>query len=58
VIVVCDRSLLRFSSRAFIGDGSRFEKASQVSTYLGLVPRVDISGEGMKYGGVPKRGNR
>jgi transposase len=29
---------------AYVGDGSRFENAAQVSNYLGLVPRVDISG--------------
>lgn len=36
---------------------NRFEKASQVSNYLGLVPRVDISGTIVKYGGITKRGN-
>ena len=35
----------------------RFEKASQVSNYLGLVPRVYISGETVKYGRITKRGN-
>jgi transposase len=42
---------------AFIGDGSRFENALQVSNYLGLAPRVDISGTIVKYGGITKRGN-
>jgi transposase len=42
---------------AFIGDGSRFENAAQVSNYLGLAPRVDISGTIVKYGGITKRGN-
>jgi transposase len=42
---------------AFIGDGSRFENAWQVSNYLGLAPRVDISGTIVKYGGITKRGN-
>ncbi|GHV35157.1 IS110 family transposase [Spirochaetia bacterium] len=42
---------------AFVGDGSRFDNASQVSNYLGLVPRVDISGTIVKYGGITKRGN-
>ncbi|MHC6204789.1 IS110 family RNA-guided transposase [Breznakiellaceae bacterium SP9] len=42
---------------AFIGDGSRFESASQVANYLGLVPRVDISGSIVRYGGITKRGN-
>ncbi|MDR1251556.1 MAG: transposase [Treponema sp.] len=27
-----------------MGDGNRFEHAGQVSNYLGLAPRVDISG--------------
>jgi transposase len=35
----------------------RFENASQVSNYLGLVPRVYISGEIVKYGRITKRGN-
>ncbi|MFP3040988.1 IS110 family transposase [Treponema primitia] len=43
---------------AFLGDGSRFENASQVSNYLGLVPRVDMSGTIVKYGGITKRGNK
>jgi transposase len=42
---------------AFIGDGRRFESASQVGNYLGLTPRVDISGTIVKYGGITKRGN-
>ena len=35
----------------------RFENASQVSNYLGLVPRVSISGDTKKYGQITKRGN-
>lgn len=42
---------------SFVGDVSRFENASQVSNYLGLVPRVDISGTIVRYGGITKRGN-
>jgi len=42
---------------AYIGDGSRFENAAQVSNYLGLVPRVDISGTLVRYGGITKQGN-
>jgi transposase len=42
---------------AYIGDGSRFETAAQVSNYLGLVPRVDISGTLIRYGGITKQGN-
>jgi len=36
---------------------NRFENASQVSNYLGLVPRVYMSGETVKYGSITKRGN-
>jgi transposase len=43
---------------AFVGKAIRFENASQVSNYLGLVPRVDISGTIVRYGGITKRGNR
>jgi len=35
----------------------RFENASQVSNHLGLVPRVYISGDTVKYGSITKRGN-
>jgi transposase len=35
----------------------RFENAGQVSNYLGLVPRVSISGETVRYGRITKRGN-
>jgi len=36
---------------------SRFGNASQVSNCLGLVPRVYISGQTVKYGQITKRGN-
>jgi transposase len=42
---------------AYVGDGSRFENAAQVSNYFGLVPRVDISGTLIRYGGITKQGN-
>jgi transposase len=35
----------------------RFENASQVSNYLGLVPRVYMSGDTVRYGQITKRGN-
>lgn len=35
----------------------RFENASQVSNYLGLVPRVYMSGDIVRYGNITKRGN-
>jgi transposase len=50
-------TLVALSFAAFVGGGSRFENPSQVSKYLGLVPRVDISGTIVKYGGITKRGN-
>jgi transposase len=42
---------------AYVGDGSRFENAAQVSNYFGLVPRVDISCTIVRYGGITKKGN-
>jgi transposase len=42
---------------AFIGDGIRFDNASQVSNYLGLTPKVDISGDTVRIGEITKRGN-
>lgn len=35
----------------------RFENASQVSNFLGLVPWVSMSGETSRYGRITKRGN-
>jgi transposase len=35
----------------------RFENAGQVSNYLGLVPRVYMSGDTVRYGKITKRGN-
>jgi len=35
----------------------RFENAAQVSNYLGMVPRVYISGDTKRYGKITKRGN-
>ena len=35
----------------------RFEDADQVSNYLGLVPRVHMSGETERYGRITRRGN-
>ena len=35
----------------------RFMNASQVSNYLGLVPKVYISGDTVRYGRITKRGN-
>jgi transposase len=36
---------------------NRFVNASQVSNYLGLVPRVYMSGSIVRYGRITKRGN-
>ena len=41
---------------AYIGDGSRFSRAEQVSYYAGLVPRIDISGDTGKNCRIIKRG--
>jgi transposase len=35
----------------------RFEHAGQVSNYLGLVPKVYMSGDLIRYGNITKRGN-
>ena len=35
----------------------RFENASQVSNYLGLAPRVYMSGDTVRYGRITKSGN-
>jgi transposase len=41
---------------AYVGDGSRFSRASEVSNYVGLVPKVDISCTIVKYGHITKAG--
>jgi transposase len=47
------------TSFAFVAHvaAERFENASQVSNYLGLCPRVYISGDTVRYGRITKRGN-
>ena len=47
---------IAFVFSAYI-NGERFENGAQVSTYLGLVPRVYQSGDLVRYGGITKRGN-
>ena len=42
---------------AHVGDGSRFSRGSQVSNYLGFVPRLDYSGTIERHGHITKRGN-
>lgn len=41
---------------AYVGDGSRFSRAPEVSNYVGIVPRVDQSGETARYGHITKIG--
>jgi len=47
------------TSFAFVSHvaAERFESASQVSNYIGLVPRVYMSGDTTRYGNITKRGN-
>ena len=40
---------------SFVGDGSRFSCGAEVSNYIGLVPRVDISGDTVHYGPINKK---
>ena len=48
--------MVAFAFVSHVG-AERFENGSQVSNYLGLVPRVYISGETVRYGRITKRGN-
>jgi transposase len=41
---------------AYVGDGSRFSRAAEVSNYVGIVPRVDQSGDTARYGHITKMG--
>ncbi|GHV95202.1 IS110 family transposase [Spirochaetia bacterium] len=37
---------------AYLGDGKRFSKASEVANYAGFAPRVDCSGDTNHYGSI------
>ena len=41
---------------AYVGNCSRFSSPKQLAYYVGLVPRVDQSGETERYGSITKRG--
>jgi transposase len=43
---------------AYVGDGTRFSSPAQVANYIGLVPRLDCSGETNRYGHITKEGCR
>ncbi|GHV17356.1 IS110 family transposase [Spirochaetia bacterium] len=45
-----------FAFSAYV-QAERFANAAQVSNYLGLVPRVSMSGTIVRYGRITKRGN-
>jgi transposase len=47
---------IAFAFSAYV-NGERFENGAQVSNFLGLVPRVYMSGSLIRYGGITKRGN-
>jgi len=49
--------VVAYAYAAHVGDGSRFSSGSQVSNYLGFVPRLDYSGETQRQGHITKRGN-
>jgi transposase len=47
---------IAYAFTAHVG-AERFEHAGQVSNYLGLTPRVYMSGSLVRYGNITKRGN-
>jgi transposase len=49
--------VIAYAYVAHVGDGSRFSRLSQVSNYLGFVPRLDYSGTIQRQGHISKRGN-
>ncbi|WP_448628921.1 transposase, partial [Leptospira interrogans] len=56
-----DQSKLNISlpmgrSISYMGDCKRFSSAKQAAYYAGLVPRVDISGDTVRYGRIINRG--
>ena len=49
--------VVAYAFAAHVGDGSRFSAGSQVSNYIGFVPRLDYSGTIQRRGHITKRGN-
>jgi transposase len=47
---------IAFAFRAYVNE-ERFENGAQVSNFLGLVPKVYMSGSLIRYGGITKGGN-
>ena len=37
---------------AYVGDAKRFSSPARVANYIGLVPRIDCSGETHRYGHI------
>jgi len=48
--------MISFAFAAHVA-AERFENGAQVSNYIGLVPRVYMSGDTVRYGQITKRGN-
>ncbi len=48
--------VIAFAFTAYVGDTRRFTNAHQLSNFVGLVPRVDISCTIVKYGSITKKG--
>ena len=49
--------IVAYAFVSHVGDGSRFSKGTQVSNYIGFVPRLDYSGDTQRQGHITKRGN-
>ena len=49
--------IVAYAYVSYVGDGSRFSTGSQVSNYLGFVPRLEYSGTIQRQGHISKRGN-
>ncbi len=45
-----------FAFLAYVGDGSRFTSGKEVANYVGMVPRLDSSGDSEYFGRIHKRG--
>ena len=48
-------TVVSYAFVAHVGDGSRFNNGSQVSNFLGFVPRLDYSGSIHRHGHISKR---
>lgn len=51
------RKITAYAFVASVGNAERFRNVTQVSSFLGFVPRIDCSSQTAHYGHITKKGN-